>query len=72
MRSRRMITPTIALVALSAAMPVAASASSLLSGYGGPGQGNQAILGSALLGGGSSGGSSGSTGSSPGARTTDA
>jgi type IV secretion system protein TrbL len=52
MRSRRMITPTIALVALSAAMPVAASASSLLSGYGGPGQGNQAILGSSLLSGG--------------------
>ena len=31
--------------------PAAALAGSLLSGYGGPGQGNQAILGSALLGG---------------------
>lgn len=48
-------------VLLAVAMPVAASANSLLSGYGGPGEGNQAILGSALLntpkgGGGSSGG----------------
>jgi hypothetical protein len=48
-----MITPTIAwLVALSVAMPATAAAGSLLSGYGGPGQGNQAILGSSLLGGG--------------------
>lgn len=50
----------ISIVALTAAMaaisPVVASASSLLSGYGGPGQGSQAILGSALLGGGSGGG----------------
>ena len=37
----------------------AASASPLLSGYGGPGQGNQAILGSTLLNGPGSGGSSG-------------
>jgi hypothetical protein len=55
------------LVAFSASMPAAASASSLLSGYGGPGQGNQAILGSALLnspkggGGGSAGTSDSST-----------
>jgi hypothetical protein len=47
--------------------PASSLASSLLSGYGGPGEGNQAILGSALLngpsgGGGASGG--GSTGSS--------
>ena len=50
MRSRRIITPIIAcLVAVSAALPAAASAGSLLSGYGGPGQGSQAILGSALL-----------------------
>jgi hypothetical protein len=47
-----MITPTIVLVGLSAAMPVAAQGGSLLSGYGGPGQGNQAILGSSLLNGG--------------------
>jgi hypothetical protein len=67
MRSRRIITPTIAwLVALAAAMPAAAAAGSLLSGYGGPGQGNQAILGSALLNGGggpqNGGGSNGGAG----------
>jgi hypothetical protein len=45
-------------VALVLAVPAAgtASASPLLSGYGGPGEGNQAILGSTLLGGPSSGG----------------
>jgi hypothetical protein len=41
--------------------PSGALASSLLSGYGGPGQGNQAILGSALLN--RPGGGSGSSGS---------
>jgi hypothetical protein len=54
-----------ALVVLSAALPAAAYAGNpLLSGYGGPGQGSQAILGSALLNGpGSSGGGpSGSSG----------
>jgi hypothetical protein len=53
-----------ALVVLLLVVPVAA-ASSLLSGYGGPGQGNQAILGSTLLNtpGGGSGGGSGSGGS---------
>lgn len=51
-------------------MAVSASASStLLSGYGGPGEGNQAILGSTLIGGGGKdagggGGSSSSTSSS--------
>jgi len=51
-------------------MPVPAQANPLLSGYGGPGQGNQAILGSALLngpagggGGASGGGASGESGS---------
>ena len=39
-----------------------ALAGSVLSGYGGPGQGNQAILGSALIGGPSSGGGGGSAG----------
>ncbi|HEX8715292.1 MAG TPA: hypothetical protein VF706_06950 [Solirubrobacteraceae bacterium] len=53
---------------LAVAAPVPAQASSLLSGYGGPGQGNQAILGSALVngprggGGGSGSSSSGSSG----------
>jgi hypothetical protein len=49
-------------VALFAAAPVTAHAGPLLSGYGGPGQGNQAILGSTLLGGGSGGGSTGAGG----------
>jgi hypothetical protein len=40
-----------AFVALSLAAATAAQASPLLSGYGGPGQGNQVILGSTLIGG---------------------
>jgi hypothetical protein len=60
MRINRKITPTIALLlALSAAGPATSSASSLLSGYGGPGQGNQAILGSGLVNGPSGGGGGG-------------
>jgi hypothetical protein len=53
-----------AALALSAslALPRVAHAGPLLSGYGGPGQGNQAILGSALLGGSKGGGGSGSRG----------
>jgi hypothetical protein len=72
MRSRRMIRPIIALMAaLAAAAPAAASANPLLSGYGGPGQGSQAILGATLLNGSSSGGgSTGTTGSSTGAGMT--
>jgi hypothetical protein len=42
------------------ALPIAAQAgSSTLSGYGGPGEGNQAVLGSALVGGHGGGGNSG-------------
>jgi hypothetical protein len=61
-KSHRKRAPLIAFVlALSAAAaPASAQASPLLSGYGGPGQGNQAILGSALLNGPSSGGGNGS------------
>jgi hypothetical protein len=49
------------MLAVSCCVPLAAQAGSLLSGYGGPGQGQQQILGSTLLGGGggSSGGSAG-------------
>jgi len=73
MTSHRTILMTlISLTVMSFATPSSALAGPLLGGYGGPGEGNQAILGSALLGGGggngssgSSGGSSGSTGSSP-------
>jgi hypothetical protein len=75
-RHRAITTATLMVLGLSAAAPAAAGANSLLSGYGGPGQGSQAILGSALLngpgggqggggasGGGSSGGSGGASGS---------
>jgi hypothetical protein len=69
MTSHRTIFSTLVLVAaLSATAPVSASANSLLSGYGGPGQGNQAILGSALLNGPGAGG--GSAESSPVSSTT--
>jgi hypothetical protein len=62
MKKKRMITPIAGgLVALLALGPAAAQGGSLLSGYGGPGQGNQAILGSALLNG-PRGGGSGSSG----------
>lgn len=67
-RHRTIILIAGCLVAFGTAPSDAAWASSLLSGYGGPGQGNQAILGSALLkgpggGSGSSGGGSGESGS---------
>jgi hypothetical protein len=57
-KPRRTITSLAVLVVLAATLCVAdaAQAGSLLSGYGGPGQGNQAILGSTLLGGPSGGG----------------
>jgi hypothetical protein len=65
MKSHRTISLTTALLAaLVAVAPACASANSLLSGYGGPGAGNQAILGSALIGGGGSAGGGGSSGSS--------
>ena len=62
MKRHRTIAPIFALLATlaAAAAPAAAPANTLLSGYGGPGLGNQAILGSALLNGsGSAGGGSG-------------
>jgi hypothetical protein len=58
---------TLLVLAVSAAPPASASSGPLLSGYGGPGQGSQAILGSTLLNG-PSGGSPGS-GSAAGAAT---
>lgn len=65
MKSHRKISLTTALLAaLVAIAPASASANSLLSGYGGPGAGNQAILGSALIGGGGSTGGGGSSGAS--------
>jgi hypothetical protein len=71
MKRHRTITPLVGLcLALCLAAPVAAQANPILSGYGGPGQGNQAILGSALLngpaggGGGTGGGGLAGSGSS--------
>ncbi len=67
MTSHRRIFLTGAIAAsLLMGMPTLAAASSLLSGYGGPGQGSQAILGSTLVGGsGGGGGGSGSVGGGP-------
>lgn len=63
---RKTIWITAVLLALAAAVPASAPATSLLSGYGGPGQGNQAILGSGLVNGaGAGGGSGGGSASAP-------
>ena len=59
---RRATLSTIAVAALALFGPAAAGANSLLSGYGGPGQGTQAILGSGLINGGGGGGSGRSSG----------
>ncbi len=64
---RTIVMLTLIALAISAVLPALASAGSLLSGYGGPGEGNQAILGSALINGrsgkgGSGGGSGGAAG----------
>ena len=55
-RHRNIISSAGLLAAIMVATPVAAHASPLLSGYGGPGQGSQMILGSSLLGGPGGGG----------------
>jgi hypothetical protein len=72
MKSHRIIIYIGTLLAAAAALPGSALASPLLSGYGGPGQGNQALLGSALINGpkGGGGGSSGSTTSTTGIAET--
>src|SRR5262249_48861065 len=56
MRIHRASALAIALLVTLTGAASAAGSSPLLSGYGGPGQGNQAILGSALLNGGRNGG----------------
>jgi hypothetical protein len=65
MTSHRTISlkPAIIVVLMILVAPSSALANSLLSGYGGPGEGNQAILGSALVGGAGGGTSGGSPGS---------
>jgi hypothetical protein len=83
MTSHRTISLILSLLAFPMAVaPSSAFANSLLGGYGGPGQGNQAILGSALLngprGGGGPGGGSTATfdrgvqAGSPGSASTEA
>jgi hypothetical protein len=75
MTSHRAITILTLLALLFAALgPATAGANSLLSGYGGPGQGNQVILGSTLVNGTNSGGGGSSTsgGSSEGSAATGA
>ncbi len=64
MKSHRIVIQTLVFLAATVALPAPALASSLLSGYGGPGQGNQAVLGSALLNGPKGRGGSGSSGGS--------
>lgn len=68
MKPHRIISHSCALAAAALVLlPAGAQAGSALSGYGGPGQGSQAVLGAALIGGhrgGSQGGSGGSSGGS--------
>jgi len=60
MKAQRRIITSVGVVAVAAAcVPAGAQANPLLSGYGGPGQGNQAILGATLLNGRGGGGGSG-------------
>jgi hypothetical protein len=69
MNTHRIITHSCAVAAVALALlPAAAQAGSVLSGYGGPGEGSQAVLGSALIGGprGGSGGSRGGGGGAAG------
>jgi hypothetical protein len=59
-----------ALLALAVVLPAAASANPLLSGYGGPGQGSQTIIGSSLVNPPGGGGSSSAAGSGSGSELT--
>jgi hypothetical protein len=74
MRRNRITLGTLALLALFAIpAPAALAGGPLLSGYGGPGAGAQAIIGGTLLNGpngGSGGGASGSAGGSPSSRSS--
>jgi hypothetical protein len=62
---RSLIPHGMVLCALSLAIPAGALASPLLSGYGGPGEGSQVILGSALVNGPRGGGGGSSSGGAP-------
>jgi hypothetical protein len=65
-KPHRLTITTLVVFSLASLVPAQAVAgSSLLSGYGGPGQGSQAILGSTLLNGPKGAGAGGGSGSSP-------
>jgi hypothetical protein len=70
--SQRSIRSLVAVLGVAASLCAVDSAwaGSLLSGYGGPGQGNQAILGSTLLGGTSGGGGGAASGGGEGGATS--
>ncbi len=77
MKTKRILPSTLGLIAGIASLlpvPAAAAGGPLLSGYGGPGAGDQAIIGAALIGGPSGGGSAGggSGGSGSGGRSVAA
>jgi hypothetical protein len=73
MRRHRTITLIAGLaVGVVCAVPANALGGPLLSGYGGPGQGSQSILGAALLNGGSGGGAGGSSSGESGPSATAA
>jgi hypothetical protein len=65
MKRHRATTITLTLLIISVVSPATASAGSLLSGYGGPGAGSQAIIGSTLVNNPPSGGSGAGAGASP-------
>jgi hypothetical protein len=62
-RHRTITTAALAVLTLAVPVSSARASSTLLSGYGGPGQGNQALLGSTLIGGAGNGGGGGATSS---------
>jgi hypothetical protein len=60
----------LALLTLAMILPAGASANPLLSGYGGPGQGSQTIIGSSLVNPPGGGGSAGASGNASGSQLT--
>jgi len=69
MKHHRTISTAAVLLAFSMAVPAGALADPLLSGYGGPGQGSQAILGATLLGAPTNGGGGSEAGGGPNSLT---
>jgi hypothetical protein len=69
---RRWFTGAVTMIAASMLVTSGAAANSLLSGYGGPGQGEQALLGGGLVGGPSGGPPSGGSGTTTSLRSAQA